>query len=414
MATVTVNLSSSCIGSLSNINANASTGSYYQTPSVSKGGGTLQIYVPINLLTATGYAASNVKKITFKYEIAQERYGVFSSAGTVSTGYKNSGGSYTEVKNHANGIGKGTSSYEPYSDEITSFYVSGNTVTLGMKITNVIASQTCYYRIRNVSFVIEYDIPHSHSYTSTVTKEPTCTATGVRTYTCSCGHSYTETIAALGHDYKSVVTAPTANSAGYTTHTCSRCGDSYKNDYKYLVSVVASPTEGGTVSGAGTYNQGSTATITATANTGYRFVQWNDGNKNATRTITVSSSTTYTATFEKLTYTISTIVEPDGAGKVRMYRDEPNYDDSYIFQYGSATFDYGAKVDLVADDTEGYKFSYWKEDNYNRRLKEITVTGDATFTAVFKKLTQVYSAKSLTQPYSGNKKIAVYVGNTKI
>ena len=30
---------------------------------------------------------------------------------------------------------------------------------------------------------------------------------------------------ALGHDYKGEVTAPTCEKMGYTTFTCSRCGD---------------------------------------------------------------------------------------------------------------------------------------------------------------------------------------------
>ena len=34
--------------------------------------------------------------------------------------------------------------------------------------------------------------PHSHSYSSTVTKDATCTETGVKTYTCTCGDSYTK------------------------------------------------------------------------------------------------------------------------------------------------------------------------------------------------------------------------------
>ena len=34
-------------------------------------------------------------------------------------------------------------------------------------------------------------------------------------------------VKALGHDYKSAVTAPTCTEPGYTTHTCKRCGDSY-------------------------------------------------------------------------------------------------------------------------------------------------------------------------------------------
>ena len=42
---------------------------------------------------------------------------------------------------------------------------------------------------------------HTHSYTSSVTTAASCTAAGVRTYSCSCGNSYTEAIAALGHSY---------------------------------------------------------------------------------------------------------------------------------------------------------------------------------------------------------------------
>ncbi|MBQ2382545.1 MAG: hypothetical protein II290_00775, partial [Oscillospiraceae bacterium] len=73
----------------------------------------------------------------------------------------------------------------------------------------------------------------NHSYTSTVTKAATCTATGTRKYTCStCKYSYTETIAKLGHSYTTKVTAPTCTAQGYTTHTCSRCSDSYKDTYK--------------------------------------------------------------------------------------------------------------------------------------------------------------------------------------
>lgn len=43
---------------------------------------------------------------------------------------------------------------------------------------------------------------HTHSYTSKVTAEATCTSNGTITYTCSCGHSYTESTSALGHNYQ--------------------------------------------------------------------------------------------------------------------------------------------------------------------------------------------------------------------
>ena len=40
---------------------------------------------------------------------------------------------------------------------------------------------------------------HTHSYTSSITTQPSCGVPGVRTYRCSCGNSYTETIPALTH-----------------------------------------------------------------------------------------------------------------------------------------------------------------------------------------------------------------------
>ena len=39
-----------------------------------------------------------------------------------------------------------------------------------------------------------------------------------------------ETVGSLGHNYAVVVTPPTVTEAGYTTHTCGRCGDKYTSD----------------------------------------------------------------------------------------------------------------------------------------------------------------------------------------
>ena len=69
---------------------------------------------------------------------------------------------------------------------------------------------------------------HTHNYTGSITKEATCTEAGVRTYTCSCGDSYTENIPATGHSYVSKVTkATTTTEEGIMTYTCSKCGHSY-------------------------------------------------------------------------------------------------------------------------------------------------------------------------------------------
>ena len=66
-----------------------------------------------------------------------------------------------------------------------------------------------------------------HNYSSTVTKQPTCTETGIKTYTCSiCGDSYTEAIKATGH--KTVTKnakKATYFAKGYTgDKVCSICG----------------------------------------------------------------------------------------------------------------------------------------------------------------------------------------------
>ncbi len=66
---------------------------------------------------------------------------------------------------------------------------------------------------------------HTHSYESEITTAPTCTVAGVRTYTCACGDTYTEPIAAPGHDWQAgTPIAATCTSEGYTPLTCTRCG----------------------------------------------------------------------------------------------------------------------------------------------------------------------------------------------
>ncbi len=53
----------------------------------------------------------------------------------------------------------------------------------------------------------------------------------------------------------------------------------------------------GSVSGGGTYVQGASVTLTATANEGYHFVSWSNGRTTASITVTADADATYTATF---------------------------------------------------------------------------------------------------------------------
>ena len=72
---------------------------------------------------------------------------------------------------------------------------------------------------------------NGHSYNSAVTA-PDCTNGGYTTFTCTvCGDTYTANhVEANGHSYNSVVTAPTCTAGGYTTNTCTACGDEYVSD----------------------------------------------------------------------------------------------------------------------------------------------------------------------------------------
>lgn len=79
--------------------------------------------------------------------------------------------------------------------------------------------------------------PHVHKYNSgVVTKEPTCTNTGVKTYTCVDGDdSYTETIPALEHDYVTRTETVTTKEAWdedvwESRYICNGCGEQFKTE----------------------------------------------------------------------------------------------------------------------------------------------------------------------------------------
>ncbi len=85
------------------------------------------------------------------------------------------------------------------------------------------------------SYVDTYVDALGHTVVTDSAVAPTCTETGLTegTYCSVCNEVLTvqEVISALGHDYVEEITAPTCTQQGYTTHTCSRCDDSYVDTY---------------------------------------------------------------------------------------------------------------------------------------------------------------------------------------
>ena len=67
---------------------------------------------------------------------------------------------------------------------------------------------------------------HKHAYQGKVTKAANCTQKGVKTYTCSCGDSYTKEIPVLGHKYKEKRIAATIKKNGSVRQVCSICSKS--------------------------------------------------------------------------------------------------------------------------------------------------------------------------------------------
>ena len=75
-------------------------------------------------------------------------------------------------------------------------------------------------------------------------------------------------------------------------------------------SIAANPTEGGTVEGAGTYDHGTSVTLTATANEGYKFVNWTKGGVEVSTAnpyeFTATEDVELVANFKATTITLTT------------------------------------------------------------------------------------------------------------
>ncbi len=143
----------------------------------------------------------------------------------------------------------------------------------------------------------------------------------------------------------------------------------------------------GYVSGSGTYIYFSDVNISANANSGYHFVQWNDGDTNYNRTVTLISDTTFTAFFAPNQYRLTLQCNDTSFGSVS----------------GGGEYNYLDTVTIFATATEDYHFVYWIDStyvynewgyghyqiNYNTdNPRQVVVTGDATYTAYFESTTQ--------------------------
>ena len=142
----------------------------------------------------------------------------------------------------------------------------------------------------------------------------------------------------------------------------------------YTVSVTASPSNGGTTSGGGTYTQGSNVTITASTNSGWTFTNWTENgavvSNNSSYTFTITSNRNLVANFSQQTYTVSVTANPNNGGTVT----------------GGGTYTSGSSATVTANANSNWTFTNWTENGavaYNNSSYPFTVTSNRSLVANF-------------------------------
>jgi helix-turn-helix protein len=155
----------------------------------------------------------------------------------------------------------------------------------------------------------------------------------------------------------------------------------------YDVTVAANPAEGGTVTGAGTYDYGTSVTIEASANNGYTFAYWTEGDaivtEDASYTFTITEDHDFIANFTLNTYDVTVAANPVEGGSVT----------------GAGTYDYGTSVTIEASANDGYTFAYWTEGDAivsENASYTFTITEDHDFIANFDEVIINYYTVILT------------------
>ena len=158
----------------------------------------------------------------------------------------------------------------------------------------------------------------------------------------------------------------------------------------YTISVSANPANGGTATGGGTYQQGQSCTVSATANNGYTFTNWTENGNvvstNRNYTFTVNGNRTLVANFTQQNYTINVSANPAIGGTVT----------------GGGAFHNGDNCTVMATANNGYTFSNWTDcskvvstnSNYS-----FTVNGNRTLVANF--TAQTYTINAVANPNYG-------------
>lgn len=149
---------------------------------------------------------------------------------------------------------------------------------------------------------------------------------------------------------------------------------------KFTLSLSASPSNGGTTTGGGSYTSGTKATVNAIPNSGWRFVRWSDGLAQQ-HTVTMNANKSLTAYFEKYTVTgdeilsgtdltsstywddpgsASIVSVTGGVATLKFTANNPDYGDHISFNKGYL----GSKI----EQGHRYKFSVMIKSSLNENI----------------------------------------------
>ncbi|BDX38408.1 hypothetical protein CYCD_17630 [Tenuifilaceae bacterium CYCD] len=283
---------------------------------------------------------------------------------------------------------------------IASLLVDGNAVTAAANeaaytygFTNVTANHTIA-----VTFAI-------NTYTITVTAGANGTTTPNTNQTVNYDGNVSFTVAADANYHIKDVLVDGASvgavaSYDFTNVTANHTFESQFEIDSHTITANVTPAGAGTVTGDGAYNHGATVTLTATANSGYKFKEWQVNSvqvgTNATYSFTATADVTVDAVFEAIvSYTITANITPAGAGTVS----------------GDGVFEEGATVTLTATANSGYNFKEWQVNSVQvgtNATYSFTATADVTVDAVFEEVTSDLFFSEYLEGGSNNKAIEIY------
>ena len=273
---------------------------------------------------------------------------------------------------------------------------------------------------------------HTHRYTSTVTN-PTCTAQGYTTHTCSCGDWYRDNFTnALGHSYGAWEQnkAPTCTAQGTEKRTCTRCSASQTRD----VAALGHNYSNGkcTRCGAADPKYVSAPTLKITTVSGHPKIYWNsvsgatkywiyrstDGkNFKYYDSTTKTSYTNNATTIGKLYYyKVKAVKVIDGTNKASGYsntksiRCKPAAPSLSIARTNGKPQIYWNCIDSATKywiyrSTDGVNFSYYDSTTKTSYTNKSTTKGKTYYYKV--KAVKVISGNNYASAYSNTKSLKV-------